>query len=57
MGEFEAVSEGSAGGKDGVSQAQSADGYAQVNVGWGTTARGGVCGAHFAQKDNTNSKN
>jgi len=57
MSEFEAVSEGSAGGKDRVSQAQGADGYAQVNVGRGTTARGGVCGAHFAGKDNTNSKN
>src|SRR5579863_7414353 len=57
MGEFEAVSEGSAGGKNGISQAQGADGYAQVNVGRGTAARGGVCGAHFAEKDNTNFKN
>ncbi len=46
VGEFEAVTEGSAGGENRVPQAQRANFYAEVN---------GASGAHFVEKDNTNS--
>ena len=46
MGEFEAVTEGSTGGENRIPQAQRANFYAEVN---------GASGAHFVQKDSTNS--
>jgi len=44
VGEFEAVTEGSAGGENRIPKAQRANFYAEVN---------GASGAHFVQKDNT----
>jgi len=44
VGEFEAVTKGSAGGKNRVPQAQRANFYAEVN---------GASGAHFVEKDST----
>jgi hypothetical protein len=46
MGEFEAVAEGAAGCENRIPQAHRANFYAEVN---------GASGAHFAQKNNTNS--
>jgi hypothetical protein len=43
VGEFEAVTKGSAGGENRIPQAQRANFYAEVN---------GASGAHFAHKDN-----
>jgi hypothetical protein len=44
VGEFEAVTEGSAGGENRIPQAQRTNFYAEVN---------GASGAHFVQKDIT----
>jgi hypothetical protein len=44
MGEFEAVTERSAGGENRIPEAQRANGYTEVND---------ASGAHIAQKDNT----
>ena len=44
VGEFEAVTEGSTGGENRITQAQRANFYAEVN---------GTNGAHFVKKDNT----
>jgi hypothetical protein len=44
VGEFEAVTEGSAGGENRVPQAQRANFYAEIN---------GASGTHFVQKDTT----
>jgi hypothetical protein len=44
VGEFEAVTEGSAGGENRIPQAQRANLYAEIN---------GASGTHFAQKDTT----
>src|SRR5882762_1745613 len=44
VGEFKAVTKGSAGGENRVPQAQRANFYAEIN---------GASGTHFAQKDTT----
>jgi hypothetical protein len=44
VGEFEAVTEGSAGGENRIPQAQRANLYAEIN---------GASGTHFTQKDTT----